>query len=497
MKKIVGIIAALALVGSVFARPDITPTITEFGGSAKLEWIANLDPDPITMGFKNTVDTRWVIQFCADDYGGEGNSGDGLWGEISLKTEGGKKMMGPNYGGAYENNAWTIQTLKVGTAKLHFIDGDTYFNMDILAPGFTVGEIEGTLAIDRDGADYNGTIFAGVTPSAWVDDVEAAVAATKPVYGVKDDGTWGVVTPATAEKAAVIKGKKFKAISDYQGFTLNFGVPIVDLTFAFGDDGVKDVNSKNYAFKLNAIFKPVDGLKLSAGFAYGTADGVKDNAAIAFSAAYKYSIDDKLYLQPFTNFTMLGKAMDVNAALLFGWGAGPSNYNHPFIAFKNSNISPCDDGWKAADGISVAFKKSLSDGAGKSIDAATLWIDFYDSSLLAEFVPGLKLAARYAADSKTDLGKGNVAFGLIYDNTFDPIYITAKTSFGLDLAKTEKNSALAYSLQVGTKSIVANTDLYLNYAASISEYSNVVDGKTVAEDNNKKGTITIGAKITF
>ena len=122
MKKIVGIIAAFALVaGTVFADPDLTPTITSFKGNAGLEYVANLDTEAV--GFNNFSSAEFEVQFKSADWGGKSTSGDGLWGELTIRTGSEIKVKGPG-------NAWTVPGAEVTTAKLHFIDGDTYLHMD-------------------------------------------------------------------------------------------------------------------------------------------------------------------------------------------------------------------------------------------------------------------------------------------------------------------------------------------------------------------------------
>ena len=152
MKKIVGIIAALALAGSVFARPDITPVITEFKGDATLEWIADIDAE--TTGMKNSNSSSFKIQMRTDDWGGDSTSGDGLWGEVTVRTGGGYTAeKGGHYG-------WDLG-IDVSEAKIHFLDGDTYFNMQILQPGFGVGELGYVLAY-KDGNEWEDYKFANV-----------------------------------------------------------------------------------------------------------------------------------------------------------------------------------------------------------------------------------------------------------------------------------------------------------------------------------------------
>jgi hypothetical protein len=439
MKKIVGIIAALALAGSVFARPDITPVITSFNGNAKLEWIADLDAD--TYGFANATWTEWKIQTKSGDWGGEANkSADGMWGELVLRTEGDFTKEPKAIDNIYDWNKGF--DLKVSTAKVHFIDGDTYLNVDILKPDFGVGEI-----------GYIRALKTNTNTNNWEDN-------------------------------------KFPKVGgfDYHGFTVNFGIPIVDLTLAFGDDGAKSFKDGHYGFKFAATLKPIDGLSLYAGISKNTEEN--SDLALAFTAGYNYKIDDQFYLKPALQFDMKGKAMNIGAAVFFGWGAEGQNWNHDFLNFGKKDINVAENGTRAADGVSVLFIKGLKDAAGNDIKTSELDIEFYDSKLLSGLDIGtFTLGAAYRANGE-NLGKGALTFGAIYGNNFDIFYLTARLSFGMNLAVEGDNNGVAYGLKFGTKELIANTDLYIDYVGEISKYD-------LGGDGVKKGTVKLGCQINF
>ncbi|MBP5602237.1 MAG: hypothetical protein J6X78_05870 [Treponema sp.] len=479
MKKIVGIIAALALAGSVFARPDVTPVITEFAGNASLEWIANLDAD--TYGFANGTWTEWKIQTKSGDWGGESNaSADGMWGELVLRTQGDKTYTNP--GNIYD---WGAITLEVSTAKLHFIDGDTYFHMSILAPSFSVGEIGYVRALktNTNTNNWEDCKFGAVAPGGIV--TTPAVAAKPGEYYL--DPADGSIKQKDATPAVAAKSE-FKGLEGYNGFELNFGIPMVDFVLAFGDDGQKAFDAKNYAFKFAATVKPIDGLSLYAGLAKSTEEG-KDDMAMAFTAGYNYKIDDQFYVKPAMQFDMVGKAMNLGAAVLFGWGSEGQTWNHDFLTFKKGELNVAENGTRTADGVSLLFIKNLKDAAGNDPKSSELAIEFYDNKLLSGLdVGGITLGAAYRATGD-DLGKGSATFAAIYNNTFDIVYLTAKASFGMDLAVDGDNNGFKYSLRVGTTQLIANTDLYAEYGAGFSKYS-------PADDLNK-GTFKVGTKISF
>jgi hypothetical protein len=436
MKKIVGIIAALALAGSVFARPDITPVITSFNGNAKVEWIADLDAD--TYGFKNSTWTEWKIQTKSADWGGESNkSADGMWGELVLKTNGDVTLTAP-----FDGTIWKGANVEVGTAKVHFMDGDTYLHVDILKPDFKVGEI-----------GYIRALKTNANTANWEDN-----------------------------KFAKVGG------FDYQGFTVNFGIPMVDLVLAFGDDGAKSFSEGHYGFKFAATVKPIDGLSLYAGLSKNTEDN--SDLALAFTAGYNYKIDDQFYIKPALQFDMVGDAKNLGAAVFFGWGSEGQCWNHDFLTFANKSIlNVAENGTRAADGLSVLFKKSL-DGDPQELD-----VEFYDNKLLSGLeIGGITTAAAFrsattvANNVKTE--SQSVTFGAIYNNNIDILYLTARLSFGMDLKAEGDNNGVKYGLKVGTKELIANTDLYLDYVGEISKYD-------LGGDGVKKGTVTLGCQINF
>ena len=459
MKKIVGIIAALALAGSVFARPDITPVITSFKGDATLEWIANLDKE--TTGMANTTSVEWKVQTRSADWGGESNSGDGLWGELSLNT-GGDKVWEYKGGDPAANiynwgaNGWR-DLMVVGTAKVHFMDGDTYLNVDILKPDFQIGEI-------------------------------GYVRATK-VRRDKDNN-WDNLCWDNYEDVKFGKVGGYGAA--YNGFTVNFGIPVVDLAFAFADNGEQKKDDKEFAFKFAATLKPIDGLSLYAGVTKCTEEN-NDNLGLAFTAGYNYNIDEKFYVKPAVQFDMFGDVMNISAAAIFGWGPAGQCWNHDFLGFNNLNLNLANNGTRCNNGLSVMFTKNLKNPADPTKEGiAELNIEAFDNSLLGDLGIGtITWGAAYRVKGD-DLGKGAVTFGLVYDNNIDIVYIKARVSFGMDLAVEGDNNAVAYGLRVGTTQLIANTDLYADYVGSVSKYDN-----PKLENGVSKGTFKLGCKISF
>lgn len=306
MKKIVGIIAAFALVaGTVFADPEVAPVITNFSGDASIEWIDDLDAEKT--GLKNSESASFKIKFINE--GTKSTTGDGLWGELQIKA------------GSVENEATlgkggtgytTIPAPTVETAKIHFVDGDTSVVMNIKAPGFGVGG--------------------------------------------------GDILLATASATAF--PSKSVALTNANGFTLEVAVPMVKANIKFADNGLQKSKDKKYAFGADATITPISGLDIYGGFAYSQEKvGDKEPMAYAAKVAYTYAIDDKFSLIPSFGYAATNAKDDqeVGGALFFKWGAGADDAGFLKVAGTDAVAN------KVNNGISVAAKSTLKDKAGWDI----------------------------------------------------------------------------------------------------------------------------------
>lgn len=429
MKKIVGIVSVLALASAVFAADPVwNAGVFGYSGAYNIDYKINLDEEK--MGFENG-EADMTLNYNLWSGGDKVTSGDGLWGELKIVSDG--------------TNVWGTNNVlpaavRVDTAKIHFVDGDTWVNMNIKNPDFSVGGIEGAVVYHN---------------SSW-------------------NSNWGWA------------GKDGSAGTN--GFTLNAGIPMADFTVAFGDLGVTAMKDKVYAYKAAATVRPVEGLGIGAGISNSTA---KDNKpVIAANASYKYAIDDVNFVNTYGQFIMQDKEKAVNAAVTYAWNNNVQNTWTGFVALNKDEFKfPNGGDDRFVDGVSVIVEKPLSDAAGNSVKGMNLTVAAFDSVLLNKVIPGsTKVACKYTAKGE-ELGKGALAAAFTYGNSIDIVNVSAKASFGMDLAADKDNTAVAYELGVNTDGIIQNTNLYTNYAASVSKYT--------GEANNKKGTITVGAKIHF
>ena len=454
MKKIVGIIAAMAMVAGVaFADdPSVVPSLVEFKGSADFGWKADLDNE--THGMYNNNSASLKITFVPKEVK-KATAGDPLWGEIEIQTNA--------EGHELVNKPVVVPTAKVNKAKIHFVDGDFFVHLDILGPKLGLDGLKGPLAVETE----------------------------------KDFGS-----QAAGDKAGTPNG-----------FTINFGVPVVSFNVSFADNG-EDANwgasetpdatgkfttksKKNYSFLADATIKPITDLSIYAGIAMSTTEN-KDKLAFGANAKYTFAIDDTLSLIPAVAFHAYDfKTQKLGASLLFKWG--PDKKEPKFLKLTPTGYGDyMSIGDKCTSGASVYFTKTLDakDSAGKSIDDGVFGFAVYDNtltSLIGEDAGDLSLAAKYTA-ATDDFGKGVLGLAAAYSNTFLkdsdlPLGFSAKVSFGLALAEDDDKTAVAYELGLTQKTLIEFTELYLKYSGSQS--------KLAGAANAKKGAIDIGCKISL
>ena len=438
MKKIVGIIAALALASAVFADPDVTPTVSSFKGDASLEWIADLDAEKT--GMKNSESGEFKIVFVPETT--KATEGTDLWGELEIKVAK-VEVTGTGAGPALDltdpadpkfssGAIFIVPGVSVEKAKIHFSDDDFYARLNIKAPGLSLG---------------GGKI----------------VLATRSDIGTADNPSTSVT------------------LNGAQGFTFEFGLKdLVDFNLQFADNGLQKADDKKFAFVFDATLNgkgfDVEGLEINAGVGYSTEE---EKAAFGAKATYKLALDDKYYLRPSVGFTFKDKAKALTAAVLFGWGG--ENAEPGFKKF-NKDTAPANIPNKCTDGVSFALTSNLE----SKDEGGTMKFIFgvYDST----FVPGLKVGADFQGDFNTIGDAWEMNAAAKYSNTFDIWTIDA--NFGLKVKKgAETNTGFLYGFGVSTdNSLIQNTKLYINYAGEKAADVGGVDNK---------GKVTVGTQIHF
>jgi hypothetical protein len=252
MKKIVGIIAALALATAVFADdPGLTPELSKFSGYASIEYDIDLDQKTgagIVNDGKAEFEVKWISGAS------KSTSGDGVWGELAIKV-------GDTKGGACATGAPEITK-----AQINFVDDDFYANMDIRKPGLKVGG--GDIAV----ATWSAKAF----PSATVTLTDAAGFTLN--FGLKDKLNFGL---QYADNGVV----KFDAKKVAFVFTVGTGKDLVEgLNFnagvGYGTEAKKFVAAATVDYKLgltDALY-----IKPAVGFALDESDAKSLSAGLLF-----------------------------------------------------------------------------------------------------------------------------------------------------------------------------------------------------------------------
>ena len=398
MKKIVGIIAGLALIaGFAFAdAPAINVSEYSFSGKASLEWIADLDKE--TTGMKNHDEASFGLKFIKK--GDKSSTGDGVWGEIKIEAGDAEAKNGA---------AVTVPTASVKTATIHFLDDGFYLDMDILNHGLGIGG--------------------------------------------------GDIITATSGKKAFPDAKV--TITGAQGFTLNFGVKdTIDFGLVFVDNGQKIAKEKKFGFVFSVATGKdlVEGLGFKASAGYGTE---ANKFVAAAKVDYKLAIGD-MYLKPAVGFALdEAEAKSLSAGLLFGWGAdgvkaefasfsnsitnvpdkcadGVSVYatvplkDSPAIGFL---FSAFDSKFLADFGVKIGAQLAVADLAnfGKGSDAFDAAIKWASGDLLGDWKVDANAGIKFIIDGSKfgALYGAGISNSALIDNT--KLYLNYKGEHGADV----------------------------------------------------------------
>ena len=449
MKKIVGILGMAAVLASAAfaAEPAANFVMTEFKGSYDFGFKADFKNE--TKGFYNTPDVG--IKFGFMTAGDKTTTGDGVWGELKISA----KANDP----AASIPSPIAKEVAVDTAKIHFVDGDFSLALNIKTPSLEYNHYAPFVATPVAGA------FIGYE---------------------KDINAKEVKIPA-------------KAIGDNTGLTNGFGLELaMDKLFAANfklmDNGVS--KGKSFGLAFDVALKAVENLDamVAASFNFDT-----KYTGVTALAAYKLSIDDKLYVKPGVSYAMnktdtLKAINEVRAGALFGWGAVDQEPGLDYIPNKTS------------EGASVAV--SFINDDNTKTNTFMLTAGLYDQSLMSllDLNDMLTLKTGFAYDminikaDKVTTTQNVIAAALKFDVKLSPIYIAShfgmRTAFGetktegvSTTVKSEYKPELKYGVTIGSKEVIDNTDLYVSYEG---EYKSSLE-----KDNVTKNELKIGTKISF
>ena len=416
MKKALAILLVVAMAFGAFADdPAANFSLNTFSGSAKVEWVQNLDTNEC--GFNNFQNIElWWNMITA---GSKATSGDGVWGELVIKNNDiSRKADFTLVGGGDDSGKFNQGTkdslgVWVETAKIHFVQGDVNVALNILNPDLDLGQGAVTSAIN-------------VSPwrESWVDDGNR------------------IMNPETNVNENAMNA----------GFGIDVSSNLVDAFFKVKDNGV--AKDKKWGFAAGTTIKPIADLAVSAAFAYAN-----DATPIRVGANYKVNFNDEgsLYLKPAVDFTLNGDAKDLLVGAFFGWGA---EWHEKYLYYINEQTY---DYWMntVSDGLSVAYKSDLADNS-------LLYVSLFDSTL----VDGLNVGAVYEANVK-EIGKGRLEAAAHYATDIDIITLELNAGFDGVLGNMDA-SAYKYGVKISTDDVVDNTTLYVDYTGNSAAKKGIV-----------------------
>ena len=476
MKKALSVFLMAAMAFGVFAdEPVADVKVSEFTGNAAVTWGVDLDSGKT--GFKNSTDVTLKLNLL--NGGSKSTTGDGVWGELVIKTDGdtfvGWNNTAKDGDGANKGMGKDLKLgVKVDTAKIHI--GPAY--VGILAGDTQVGKLE----------------------------LDAAVRSGKTV--VNAAGAAGYT----------------------QGIVAGFDSDVVKV-----DVDIRSVETaqytNEYAMAAEAELKAVENLSVKAGVSYE----LKENGLLGYgvSAGYKLAIDDTFYLRPQVGFTgnttfeseseketdysytskTNTSTMEMAAGVLFGWGA--TEDDKPAVYFLNT-----DDNKKRTPGVSlvaaiplptVASAKtevtvldetvtSKGNGSLTGTTLATLKPSVYSG----EIVPGLTAAA-YAEIELTQASKmtmnvdGEKESQELAAKPEGKIYFAAgaKYAIGVDALTITPQAGVEFYNKVAGDSVKVKAGVDVDGLIDNTKLSAVWTSNNLNAVKDTMGTLDFTAKISF
>ena len=513
MKKALSVFLMLALVGSVFAaEPVADVNVAEFSGNASVQWGVDLDSGKT--GFKNDYQVDLKLNLL--NGGSKSTTGDGIWGELVIKTDSDSFLQWENGGdylmvgdAAFPSNAGMTSNLNlnvyVDTAKLHF--GPVY--VGITRGNTQTGELKMDAAI-RSSDDDQAKWLSDVGPDKYSQGIVAGfehdlfnVAVDFRSYAENRADFAKVTVKTTDGKHTLLEtyvmygsGTGYASIEAVKAeYETKYGKGASVTVEDVSTHNIKDQYTNKYAMATEVEVTPIDNLSIKA----GVSSDFSSEVGYSTSVGYKFGINDTFYIRPqvgFTGLTEIGSSkvgsgktttsttsMSMAAGLLFGWGdiGIDANADVPFL--------DGDSAKKVSPGVGVVMSVPLptiatsnwKDGSnytkGSMTTTGNLATRIMPSFYSGEIVPGLT-AALYAdigitQDSKTRV-KG--------ESEIDGIKVSAdETTVGVKAPDTPFAVAFGakYAIPVGAITITPNAGIrYANNAYhTLSASKGIVEEK--------------------
>ncbi|MCI6479754.1 MAG: autotransporter [Spirochaetia bacterium] len=513
MKKALSVFLMLALVGSVFAaEPVADVNIAEFKGDASVQWGVNLDTGKT--GFKNSASVTLKLNLLNE--GSKSTTGDGVWGELVIKTNGdtfakatnnsyialpamnvvvdkAQINFGPAYVGITNGDTQTGK-LKMDAA-VKSADSDNAVTLGDVGPadytqGITIGYKHDMFNVAADVRSYNATV------GIWRIDYTAPDLDYTDVADIKGKGPGSLYESEQGAKDAA------KAVEDYyksKGQSVSVSVTKVG-TY----NKVDDQYSHKYAMALEGEFTGVENLSVKAGVSYdfGTlqgeskgfdvnGDGVAEitmgkaaTLGYSTSAGYKLALNDTFYVRPqvgFAGTSVFGEdilffdtgsvtTMNMVTGVLFGWGdigvdANPGVYYMDTDSYK-----------KVSPGVGVVVNMPLVYSLSGKVG---------DNKTSADF---------YAGTARVNGEKQDLGLSLPRAITITPSFYSGEIIPGLTSA-VYSNIGIATQKDVDTK-VTFDIAAAAKYAIPVAAGTITPQvGVKYANANANKGTESLTTKI--
>lgn len=422
MKKALGVFLMTAMAFGAFAEEPVADVnIAEFSGNAAVQWGVDLDSG--TTGFKNSYEVNLKLNLLNN--GTKSTTGDGVWGELVLKTEEdtfigwengddsaekGDNYISANTGLMDRSNGADGFNLKVyvDVAKIHI--GSAYIG--IKRGDTQTGELKMDAAI-RSADDDRGIWLTDVGPKDYSEGIVAGFEndVTKVDLDVRSwtelDTNGKPTYQYTNDYALALEGELKGDGIGVKGLSVKAGV-----SYDFAKERQEGFSSVKKTAKgslnLNELMNSSDIDPRSANV---------DQHILGYSASvgYKYDLNDTFFVRPQIGFTgstgffsdsvesvdvnINKTTLDMAAGLLFGWGEIGQDMDAGVYFLNN------DDAKKVTPGVGVVVDIPLpgsanfsAKGKGTEMTGKYSWSETVAARIVpslysGELIPGLTAAA--------------------------------------------------------------------------------------------------------
>ena len=412
MKKALGVFLMTAMAFGAFAdEPVADVNIAEFSGNAAVQWGVDLDSG--TTGFKNSYEVNLKLNFLNN--GTKSTTGDGVWGELVLKTEEdtfigwengddsaevGDEYINANTGlmGGDPQRALGLKVY-VDVAKIHI--GPAYIG--IKRGDTQTGKLKMDAAIRSADDDQ----------AQWLNDVGPDKYSEGIVLGVDSE-----VAKVDLDLRSYVAEKDDKNKPKYQYTDAYAAALEAELKGeGIGLDGFSAKVGTSFNFAKHYQDEKVDADKIDI--------PETDEHLWGYSAslAYKLGLDDTFYIRPQVGFTgqtefyndddakyksTTTNNLTVAAGLLFGWGEIGLDQNAGVYYLDDDMAKKVSPGVGVVAYIPLPNKTTEEiDGTKTSVTRHRIRARIMPSFYTGELIPGLT-AAGYADIAVTKLAKNDI-----------------------------------------------------------------------------------------